>query len=504
MNNYQNNNNGQFMELMREMPGDINTEKTVLGTIIRQNELYGQVEDILTPDAFKDPYLQVVFRCVRWLIRGQKVVDVNAILGCAKEHHTQHTITEVDVLDCVSYNSPTTFQQDVERLVDYGRRRKAWKMLQAACNDLLTLTEDADEVMTGAMRQLDDYVGNGSIDNTIITAEQGLRLVYNQINDNLSGINKATVKTGFRFTDAKGGLRLGSVTVIGAWTSVGKTSLAMNMAENMSVCGIPGAYYSLEMGAVELWARLLSHRAGINAGKILNYPLRRDEISSVDHATTPLLNIPLYIDDKATTSFKKVLRSIRTMVKRKRIKFFVIDYLQIFSQNNNGKEEANIAFMARECKNICRELNIAGIILSQLRRDKEERHPTIDMLRGSGQIEESADNIVLIDRPQAHPEWGVFKFSGKFNKESIDGKAELRVSKGRNIGLGTYLVGFDAPKTMFYELDGYKIGDDIAFEDDGVAPVNNKEESDDSKKEEQQDNAQAPFRPAPEEQKLPF
>jgi hypothetical protein len=126
------------------------------------------------------------------------------------------------------------------------------------------------------------------------------------------------------------------------------------------------------------------------------------------------------------------------------------------------------------------------------------------MLRGSGQIEESADNIVLIDRPQAHPEWGVFKFSGKFNKESIDGKAELRVSKGRNIGLGTYLVGFDAPKTMFYELDGYKIGDDIAFEDDGVAPVNNKEESDDSKKEEQQDNAQAPFRPAPEEQKLPF
>ena len=113
-----------------------------------------------------------------------------------------------------------------------------------------------------------------------------------------------------------------------------------------------------------------------------------------------------------------MIRSVRQMVKKYKIKMFVVDYLQIFSQNSKGSnEESNIAAMARECKNICRELNIVCVLLSQLRRDKEERHPTIDMLRGSGQIEESADNIVLIDRPEAHPEWGVQSFYGN-TKES--------------------------------------------------------------------------------------
>lgn len=130
---------------------------------------------------------------------------------------------------------------------------------------------------------------------------------------------------------------------------------------------------------------------------------------------------------------------------------FVVDYLQIFAQTTRGeKEESMLASMARACKNISKELDIVCILLSQLRRAGESKHPTFDMLRGSGQIEESADNIILIDRPDAHPDWCVTQF--KNNKTiPVQGKAEINVVKGRNIGTGCYYVNFDDARFVFYE-----------------------------------------------------
>ena len=483
------------------LPSDDGAEINVLGVIMGHDEVFTHVEDILTADAFYNSRNKVIFRIFKYILQHKQVIDESSVVECAEKFRDKTGVSVEEIryalMEIGVSGNMQAFYQDVERIVEYGVRRKAWELLQQMSVKVVNLTENSDEIIGDAIKDLDVIRGSVNADSGIIDAKAAVKMVYDQIGDNLSGVNKASIKTGYRFSDAKGGIRLGSVVVIGAWTSVGKSSLALNMSVNVAMSGVPVAYYSLEMGAVELWSRIVSSYTSISAGKILNYPLKREEVSIVDKSLDELSNMPLYIDDKATTKFSRMLRSVRTMVKKYGIKMFVVDYLQIFAQNQKGSnEEAVIASMARECKNICRELNIVCLLLSQLRRDKEERHPTIDMLRGSGQIEESADNIVLIDRPDAHPEWKVESFYGG---SSCEGKAELRVCKGRNIGLGVYYVGFDAVKTQFYELDGYKIGDEIGYDDGttiSITPAQQKEEV-----EKVEDDK--PFEP-PTETKLPF
>lgn len=464
------------------LPVDEGAELNVLGTIISHDELFTEVEDVLTSDVFRREDNRSLFRILKYIIKAGNVIDENSIIACAEKFRDKIGVTvdeiRMVVMEAGVCDSPRTFYQDVERLVEYSMRRKAWETLQRMSTKVVTLTDNADETISDTMKKLDEIRNIAANDDGVIDARKAVQLVYDQINDNLQGVNKSCIKTGFRFSDAKGGLRLGSLVVIGAWTSTGKTSLALNIATNVAMSGVPVAYYSLEMGAVELWSRIVSGSTDISAGKILNYPLKREEVSAIDKTIGSLANIPLYIDDKATSSFRKVMRSLRTMVKKYKIKMFVLDYIQIFAQNSKGgNDESILSSMARECKNICKELDLCGIVLSQLRRDKENRHPTIDMLRGSGGLEESADNVVLIDRPEAHPEWGVHSFYNN-NSESIEGKAELRVCKGRNIGLGTYYVGFDAQRTQFYELDGYRIGDEIGYDDGNGTPFSRTERDD--------------------------
>ena len=478
------NNQSPVSALQVTLPVDEGAELNVLGTIISHDELFTEVEDVLTSDVFRREDNRSLFRILKYIIKAGNVIDENSVIACAEKFRDKIGVTVDEIrmvlMEAGVCDSQRTFSQDVERLVEYSMRRKAWETLQKMSTKVVTLTDNADETISDTMKKLDEIRCIATNDDGVIDARKAVQLVYDQINDNLQGVNKACIKTGFRFSDAKGGLRLGSVVVIGAWTSVGKTALALNIATNVAVSGVPVAYYSLEMGAVELWSRIVSGSTDISAGKILNYPLKREEVSAIDKTIAGLADMPLYIDDKATTKFSKMIRSVRRMVKKYGIKMFVVDYLQIFSQNSKGgSEESAISAMARECKNICRELNICCLLLSQLRRDKDERHPTIDMLRGSGQIEESADNVVLIDRPEAHPEWGVRSFYGN-SSESVDGKAELRVCKGRNIGLGTYYVGFDSQRTQFYELDGYRIGDEIGYDDGNGTPFSRIERDEDS------------------------
>ena len=148
------------------------------------------------------------------------------------------------------------------------------------------------------------------------------------------------------------------------------------------------------------------------------------------------------------------------MVKSKGVKLAVIDYLQIYTQTSDSAE-ASLAYMARAAKNIAKEIAIPVILLSQLNRSAA--HPSIKMLRGSGQIEESADNIVLIDRPEAYPDNNL-KYEGEFADASTHGTAKLILAKGRGVGTGCRLVGFEGRYTQFYELsDTNRKEDDEPF-----------------------------------------
>lgn len=435
-------------------PHDDNTEIAVLATLMRYNEKYSEYSDMLTEEMFYQEKNQAIYQCIAGVITENKVSDVKALFDYAKTHEIVCPLEELSFLDIVKFVSIETLDQDILRLRRMWKQRKLWVELQLASQKVLDPMEDFDEVVNDTMSILGD-IQNDMADGGIYSFDESVDELKEIVCDNAQGKRKSLV-TGFKLFDEHFLLRPTTLTVIAAFTGVGKSSIAMNIAMNTASLGNPVAYYSLEMGKSELAARALSGKAGISSSVIVNCKLEEYQLRQFDRAVGETGGLPIYIDERATISFDNTIKSIRTLVRTKHIKLAVIDYLQIYSQVGNSVE-ASLAYMVRLAKNIAKECGIAVILLSQLSRGSS--HPSINQLRGSGQIEESADNIVLIDRPEAYPNNSI-RYEGDFSDQDTHGTAKLILAKGRGVGTGNALVGFDGRFTQFYELDNKPQVDD--------------------------------------------
>ena len=212
--------------LQSVLPHDDAAEINVLGVIMARDEFFTHVEDMLTSDAFYSERNRYIFRIFKYIIQQKQVIDENSVIACAEQHRANTNVSVDEVryalMEIAVSHNTATFYQDTERIVEYGMRRKAWELLQIVSKKVITLTENSDEAIGEAVAGLDVIRGSVNADSGIIDSKAAIKMVYNQINDNLAGVNKSSVKTGYKFSDAKGGLRLGSVLIIGAWTSVGK------------------------------------------------------------------------------------------------------------------------------------------------------------------------------------------------------------------------------------------------------------------------------------------
>lgn len=443
---------------MQLQPHDDNTEVAVLATFMRYNDKFSEHSDKLTVEMFYQEKNQAIYQCIAGVITENKVSDVKALLDYAKTHEIVYPLNELSFLDIVKFVSINTLDQDILRLRRMWKQRKLWVELQLASQKVLDPMEDFDEVVNNTMSILGD-IQNDMADGGIYSFDESIDELKEIVNDNAQGKRKS-LGTGFKLFDEHFLLRPTTLTIIAAFTGVGKSSIAMNIAMNTASLGNPVAYYSLEMGKSELAARALSGKAGISSSVIVNCKLEEYQLQQFDRAVGETGGLPIYIDERATISFDNTIKSIRTLVRTKNIKLAVIDYLQIYSQVGNSVE-ASLAYMARSAKNIAKECGIAVILLSQLSRGGS--HPSINQLRGSGQIEESADNIVLIDRPEAYPNNSI-RYEGDFSDQDTHGTAKLILAKGRGVGTGNALVGFDGRFTQFYELDNKpQVEDDTPF-----------------------------------------
>lgn len=439
-------------------PHDDNTEIAVLATLMRYNEKFSEYSDMLTEEMFYQEKNQAIYQCVAGVITDNKILDVKALSDYAKTHELPYPVDELSFLDIIKSVSLDTLQQDIQRLRRMWKQRRLWVELQLASQKVLDPMEGFDEVVNDTMSKLGE-IQSDMADNGIYSFDESVDELKEIVNDNAKGKRKS-LETGFRLFDEHFLLRPTTLTIIAAFTGIGKSSIAMNIAINTASLGNPVAYYSLEMGKSELAARALSGKAGISSSVIVNCKLEEFQLQQFDRAIGDTQGLPIYIDERATVSFDSTVQSIRSLVRTKGIKLAVIDYLQIYAQVGNSVE-ASLAYMARSAKNIAKECGIAVILLSQLARGKD--HPTINQLRGSGQIEESADNIVLIDRPEAYPNNSI-RYEGDYSDQDTHGTAKLILAKGRGVGTGSALVGFDGRFTQFYELDNKpQVEDNMPF-----------------------------------------
>ena len=206
----------------------------------------------------------------------------------------------------------------------------------------------------------------------------------------------------------------------------------------------------MEMSGAQLMTRLAAIESGIPVSTLTNEKLTNEQIRSFDRSVASLSKLGIYFDDRSTSNIETILASIRSIVIKYHVQGVVIDYLQILTINKKGSNvEEAIAEAARRLKNIAKELNIWVLALSQLSRDNQNPLPSVNRLRGSGQINEAADITILLYRPEVYNK----RYTEPFQSTNPNGTAMIDIAKGRNVGVFKFIVGFNAATTHFYELN---------------------------------------------------
>lgn len=280
-----------------------------------------------------------------------------------------------------------------------------------------------------------------TINAEFVGAERGKFLtgyeILKDVIEEYRGNKKAGLKTGFTYYDNfSGGLHKSDLVIIAGETSQSKTSLALNIADYIADKKTPVAIVSLEMSNGQLLSRLVCSRIGLPIKKI------RENILSFERAAGDYIEMPIYVADIKNNGVNSICGMIRAMVMKHGVEVAVIDYLQLVSDKSKGSREQEIGGIARIFKNLAKELNITVIALSQLARDKNRPYPTLARLRDSGQIEEAADVVIFVYRPEAY---GLTDYQG-LQTENL---AEVIVAKGRNIGTCKFFLNFRAETTKF-------------------------------------------------------
>lgn len=436
---------------MNNLPlSDIMCEKVVIGTLLNNGREWAENADLLTPDLFTDYRLRTVYNAIKAVIDQGKSPDYMAVAAELNKQKAQD-ISITDLLALGDFNALATMRQQVLRLNELRQRREIWRigqrMIQAGTDE----TEPIESVQTVAITELGNLFASASTEIQSID-KVAANYTQNIINANREGRRLQGAPTGFGMIDQRGGLQPSDLFVIAADSSQGKSSLALNMAQSAAKNGYPCAYYSMEMTADQLFARILATETGLPSNVLNTRPLTDEQLSRYQSASASVSQLPLYFDERSTSSLDGILSSIRTMVYRNHIKVAVVDYLQILNVNmKNANKEQAMADAARRCKNLAKELNICIVLLSQLNRDRDNPQPSMARLRDSGQIAEAADVVLLIYRPEVYG--NRYKYPDELSKVSTQGTAMLHVCKGRNIGTFRFVVGFNASLTNFFELD---------------------------------------------------
>lgn len=432
-------------------PQAVELEETILGALMVESEAYSRIEDMLKPECFYKVANQKIFLAIQTLARNNEPIDMHTVVDQLRRNGTIDDVggaycitmltTSVSSAHHLEYHSQIIHQKYVAREMI----RITSEVQEMAYNDQI----DIEETIAHANKCLSSI--SSFSENSILKMDEALDLMIQNCEKNsLAETSSSGSRIGFHeFDKRSGGLQKSDLIIIGAESSQGKTSMALSMVNNISNNGGKVAIYSMEMRAVQLAARFTAYASGIPANEILYGKFDNAKFQKLDGSIGKLIDSEIYIDEKSTSKLDSIVSSIRWMVKNYGIDGAVIDYIQLVDAIGQGiNKEQQTALIARTFKNVAKDLDIWIVALSQLARDPSNPVPSIKRLRDSGQIEEAADIVMLIYRPE---QVGRNVFPEPFENESTDRAAMIDIAKGRNIGTFKFLASFDKPTTHFAE-----------------------------------------------------
>lgn len=427
-------------------------EQNILGVVLRYNEYYHTMTEILTPQMFYSHTHLIICKIIANIINNGDVADEFNVFAKCQAKGEDISIAYLSELTAEA-RTTANFAEHCRRLAQLFERRELVKLGQRLTEAAADPTQDMDTVTASAIKSLQDADNPAKQTSTMEDADT-------EFNEMLTAQATGTgigINTPFSCISCRGGLCPSTLTLIAAKSSHGKSALALNIAIDAAIEGFPVVYYSLEMSKGELYAREIARQTQLPLHKIttgyndLSQPQRID----IDEARRQIRKLPVFFDDSVDTSIEGITASIRRMRRKHGIKLAVVDYLQMIPKNpkDKGTEETALAAAARALKNVALKEKICVIALSQFSRgEKNEKEPNRDLIRGSGQILEAADNCVILYRPHAD---GIgAKYSGQNANVDPVGTAQLTIAKWRNGSTGEKaIIGFRGEQCEFYELD---------------------------------------------------
>jgi len=429
-------------------PHSVEAEESVLGAVLLSAEAANIALEKLHADDFYRPAHQQVFEAIRTLFDANEPIDAVTVSEILRREDVLERMGGVAFLTHLLDTVPTTSNVDYYAGIveEHALRRRLMKVGGTIGGIAAEMSEPIADVLDRAEQEVfqvaERRVGEGltAIDPllgpAIERAEELQRL----------GSDVTGLPTGFRDLDRKlAGLHPTNLIVVAARPGMGKTALALNMAQNVAQHDHPVAIFSLEMSREEVVSRMLCSTGRIDSQRLRTGRLSEADFTKLSNAASALYKKPIFVDDSPGLTVTEIRAKARRLRRRPGLGLIIVDYLQLMHGSGGENRQQEIALISRSLKNLARELDVPIIAVSQLNRSlesREDKRPRLGDLRESGAIEQDADVVLFIYRDET------------YNPDKVESKgvAEIVVAKHRQGAVGKVQMTFLPEFTLFADM----------------------------------------------------
>lgn len=445
---------------MLTLPHDDTLEEALIGSVILSPDVMGELVSHISSNDFYEPKNQVIFEACEELFRAGEKSDANLVANKLRNNGKLEMaggldrlvdLTQHAVLGglAVSYADILKHESVLRQVVGAGEK--------IAEMGLTGQSEQAEDVVNRA-QSLVFSLGDDRGSQQLISLSQSMQETTQLIASLQDGTVARGLSTGFRDLDKiTNGLQPGQLIIVAGRPAMGKSTLAMDIARHAALHekttefphGIPTAYFSLEMGHIELTERLISAESGVPLAVLLNPASGNNgrpddnDWGRIERTRRSFSGDTLRFDDSASMSLMEIRAACRSMATSSGLGLIVIDYLQLLSSTQPVESrQQEVSEFSRSLKLLAKELNVPVVALSQLNRGPETRQdkkPQLSDLRESGSIEQDADVVLLVHRPD------------QYDPDDRPGEADIIIAKNRNGKTGTVTLTFEGDRSRFSE-----------------------------------------------------
>ena len=441
----------------RLVPRAVEIEAAVLGALMLEKDAFAEVCDLLSPESFYEPRHVLVYQAIQRLGLSEEPIDMITVTNRLRSDGNLDKIGGPGFIASLTMNVVSAAHVETHARI-VAQKYLARQLISFASsieNNAFDESNDVDDLLQEAEAKLFE-ISQRNLKRDVIQINPLLAKAVEQMqiaSQRSSGISG--LGTGFHALDKMtSGWQNSDLIIIAARPAMGKTAFVLSMALNIAMHNDPVAVFSLEMSNLQLVNRLISNACEISGDKIKSGNLSDLEWTQLMSRMQKLQSVPLYVDDTSGLSMMELRTKARRLVREHDVKLIIIDYLQLMTAGQKlGSREQEVSTISRSLKEMAKELNIPVIALSQLNRKLEDRgnkdkRPQLSDLRESGAIEQDADIVCFIHRPEYYTRSSVDE-----EGNNIKGKVEFILAKHRSGGVGSVNMFFRHEYVRFENWD---------------------------------------------------